>query len=314
MTAAHGGERLHKRLADLGLGSRRAAERWIEQGKVTIDGRVARLGDKVGPRSRIRVDGRAVRATPTPTRRRVLLYHKPEGEITTRQDPGKRPTVFRRLPKLNGGRWVAVGRLDLNTRGLLLFTNDGQLANRLMHPRFGIEREYLCRVYGEVGDDAIARLQTGIALDRATVRFARVQRHGRGHGHDGGRDDGARNQWYSVVVTEGKYREIRRMWEAVGCQLSRLIRVRYGDLTLPRTLRPGQWAELKPAEVAKVLRAGAAVGSVVGAPTRERAARTDDDHRPRKKSSPKPHSSKSRASKPHSPKSHSQKPRARRAK
>ncbi len=247
--AHHAGERLHKRLAGLGVESRRAIEGWIEQGKISVDGRVAQLGDKVGPHSRIRVHGRPLPLQPAPARPRVILYHKPEGEISTRKDPRNRPTVFRRLPKLKGERWVAVGRLDINTRGLLLFTNDGGLANRLMHPRFNVEREYLCRVYGKVRADAVKRLQEGIPLEGKAVRFQRVRRREQG-------DGAGRNVWYSVVVSEGRYREIRRMWEAVGCRLSRLIRVRYGDVVLPRTLKPGQWRELKPAAVAALSRSG----------------------------------------------------------
>ena len=250
------GERLHKHLADLGVESRRTIERWIEQGKIKVNGRVAQLGDKVDSHSRITVDGRPLRSKPNPRPRqpRVILYNKPEGEISTRKDPGNRPTVFRHLPGLKGERWVAVGRLDINTRGLLLFTNDGELANRLMHPRFGMEREYLCRVYGRVNADSLQRLKTGVMLDRKRVRFERVRRQ-RGQGDDGGNSGGGqpRNSWYSVVVSEGKYREVRRMWEAVGCRLSRLIRVRYGDVILPKTLKPGQWRELKPTAISGLM-------------------------------------------------------------
>ena len=249
------GERLHKHLADLGVESRRTIERWIEQGKIKVNGRVAQLGDKVDSHSRITVDGRPLRSKPNPWPRqpRVILYNKPEGEISTRKDPGNRPTVFRHLPGLKGERWVAVGRLDINTRGLLLFTNDGELANRLMHPRFGMEREYLCRVYGRVNADSMQRLKAGVMLDRKRVRFEQVRRQ-RGQGDDGNPDGTRpRNSWYSVVVSEGKYREVRRMWEAVGCRLSRLIRVRYGDVILPKTLKPGQWQELKPTAISGLM-------------------------------------------------------------
>ncbi|CAJ2375986.1 MAG: pseudouridine synthase [Gammaproteobacteria bacterium] len=235
--------RLHKHLAALGLGSRRLLETWIAQGKIRVDGRVAKLGDRVGARSRISIDGRPLRAR-APARPRVLLYHKPEGEISTRSDPRGRPTVFRHLPKLRGARWVAVGRLDLNTRGLLLFTDDGELANRLMHPSFGVEREYMCRVYGDVDEAALARLRAGLRIGGELLRFDRVRR---------GRGDG-RNAWFSVVVTQGRYREIRRLWEAAGCRLSRLIRVRYGGIELPRNLPPGKWRELPAAAAAKLAR------------------------------------------------------------
>ena len=244
------GGRLHKHLADLGVESRRTIERWIEQGKIKVDGRVAQLGDQFQPGSRITVHGRPIKAKPISRQPRVILYHKPEGEISTRKDPEQRPTVYQNLPKLKGERWVAVGRLDINTCGLILFTNDGELANRLMHPRFGMEREYLCRVYGRVNVGEIQRLEKGIVLDGKRVRFQRVRQQRRGNN-----ENQSRNSWYSVVISEGKYREVRRMWAAVGCQLSRLMRVRYGDVVLPRTLKPGQWVELKPTAVAGLLRA-----------------------------------------------------------
>ena len=243
-------ERLHKHLAGLGVGSRRTIESWIEQGKITVDGRVAQLGDKVGQHSRISVDGRPLRSKPS-ARQRVILYNKPEGEISTRKDPENRPTVFRHLPELNRERWVAVGRLDINTRGLMLFTNDGELANRLMHPRFNIEREYLCRVYGKVDADSVERLKQGIMLDGKPVRFEQVRRQP-GHDPDTGRNMG-KNTWYSVVINEGKYREVRRMWESVGGRISRLIRVRYGNLALPKSVKPGEWQELKPAAISRLL-------------------------------------------------------------
>ena len=273
---ARTGERLHKRLAHLGVESRRTVERWIEQGKIRVDGRVAQLGDKVDDNSRITVDGRPLRRTraqPALTQRRVIAYHKPEGEISARKDPANRPTVFQRLPKLKGERWVAVGRLDINTSGLLLFTTDGDLANRLMHPRFGLEREYLCRVYGRVDADSIARLQQGVRLGRETLRFQQVRRKRNPGGQAG---NAGKNVWYSVVVNEGKYREVRRMWEAVGGRLSRLIRVRYGNVALPKNLRPGQWRELKPSAIAALLQAGRDAGADAdegAVPSRGRRAR-----------------------------------------
>jgi 23S rRNA pseudouridine2605 synthase len=178
-----------------------------------------------------------------PRQTRVIVYNKPEGEICSRDDPGDRPTVFRHLPKLKGSRWVVVGRLDLNTRGLLLFTNNGDLANQLMHPEFGLEREYLCRVFGNVDETSIQRLIEGVVLDGETAKFLSVKRQ-RGEG---------RNTWYKVVVTEGRYREVRRMWETVGCRVSRLVRVRYGSVILPRNLRPGETMELKASELSKLL-------------------------------------------------------------
>lgn len=278
MTAAAPRERVQKRLARLGVDSRRAVERMVAQGRVRVDGRVAELGDKVDAASCITVDGRPLRARPAAPPR-VIRYHKPEGELTTRKDPRGRPSVFAALPKIAGGRWVAVGRLDLNSRGLLLFTDDGDLANRLMHPRFGLEREYLCRVYGAVGDADLARLRAGVRSKGETLRFDTVRRRpapagagktvaGAGKSTDGAGKtvDGAgktadgdaagRNAWYAVVVTEGRNREVRRAWEAVGGRVSRLIRVRYGSVDLPKTLRPGEWQELPPAAIARLLQSG----------------------------------------------------------
>ncbi|MDD9811327.1 MAG: pseudouridine synthase [Gammaproteobacteria bacterium] len=285
MTAVAPRERVQKRLARLGVDSRRAVERMVAQGRVRVDGRVAELGDKVDAASCITVDGRPLRARPAAPPR-VIRYHKPEGELTTRKDPRGRPSVFAALPKIAGGRWVAVGRLDLNSRGLLLFTDDGDLANRLMHPRFGLEREYLCRVYGAVGDADLARLRAGVRSKGETLRFDAVRRRpapagagktaagagktvagagktaagagktvaGAGKTTDG--DAAGRNAWYAVVVTEGRNREVRRAWEAVGGRVSRLIRVRYGSVDLPKTLRPGEWQELPPAAIARLLQSG----------------------------------------------------------
>jgi len=240
--SAQRGIRLQKYLADKGLGSRRKIETWITEGRIRIDGRAAQLGDRVTEQSRISVNGRPLQRRVDARQTRVIMYNKPEGEICSRDDPGDRPTVFRRLPKLKGSRWVVVGRLDLNTRGLLLFTNNGDLANQLMHPEFGLEREYLCRVFGNVDDAAIRQLTEGIVLDGETAKFLSVKRQ-RGEG---------RNTWYNVVVAEGRYREVRRMWESVGCRVSRLVRVRYGSVVLPKTLRQGGIMQLKPTAVSKL--------------------------------------------------------------
>jgi len=236
------GVRLQKFLADRGVGSRRRIESWIEEGRIRVDGRAAELGQRVTETSRISVDGRPIRTRAAVGKTRVILYNKPEGEICSRDDPGKRPTVFRKLPKLRGERWVIVGRLDINTRGLLLFTNNGDLANDLMHPSTGLEREYLCRVFGQVSPESLEALVSGVELDGHRAAFSSVHKQ-RGEGS---------NTWYSVVITEGKYREVRRMWEAVGCRVSRLVRVRYGGATLSRKLRQGEWEELKPAEIARL--------------------------------------------------------------
>ena len=236
--------RLQKFLADRGLGSRRKIERWITDGKITVDGKLAKLGDRVNENTRIKIDGKPIRGEKSHANSRVILYNKPEGEICSRSDPAKRPTVFRNLPKLKAARWVAIGRLDINTRGLLLFTNDGDLANRLMHPGSEIEREYLCRIFGKVDANAIEHLKSGIQIDGTRASFKRIKKQ-RGEGS---------NTWYNVVVTEGKYREVRRLWEAVDCRVSRLVRVRYGSVTLPKSLKQGEWAELRPTAINRLMK------------------------------------------------------------
>ncbi len=234
MAGPAGGERLHKVLARTGIGSRREVEVWIREGRVSVDGKVAHTGQVVTPRSRISVDGKPVRLS-QPRHGKVLVYHKPAGRICTRSDLAGRPTVFEQLPRLRGSKWVTVGRLDFNTSGLLLVTTDGELANRLAHPSAGLEREYLCRVQGEVSKDFLRRLRAGIDLDGRAARFESVTAEGGG---------GGRNRWYRVVITEGRYREVRRMWAAGGYQVSRLIRVRYGPVRLPRDLKPGSYRNI----------------------------------------------------------------------
>jgi 23S rRNA pseudouridine2605 synthase len=230
--------RLQKLLAAAGLGSRRTIEGWIAAGRVTVGGRTARLGDQAGVHDRIEVDGRPVRLRPADAPARVLLYHKPIGELVTRSDPGGRPTVFQRLPPPRRGQWIAVGRLDLNTSGLLLFTDSGELANRLMHPRYAIEREYLVRVLGALGEATHRRLLRGVSLEDGAAAFTRLEPLRPSSGN-------AANQWFRVVLREGRKREVRRIFEAVGLQVSRLMRVRFANVRLPRSLRPGQWVELE---------------------------------------------------------------------
>ena len=230
-------EKLQKVLARAGHGSRREIETMISAGRVSVDGKLATLGDRVEPSSslKIRIDGHVVAVSESITEVcRVLAYYKPEGELCTRNDPEGRPTVFDRLPKLRGARWIAVGRLDVNTCGLLLFTTDGELANRLMHPSREVEREYAVRVFGEVDDDKIRQLSRGVQLEDGPASFKTLKFTG-GEGI---------NQWYNVTLTEGRNREVRRLWEAVGVQVSRLIRVRYGDLNLPKGLPRGGYKEL----------------------------------------------------------------------
>ena len=228
-------EKLQKVLARAGLGSRRELELWIEDGRVTVNGAVAKIGDRVLPEQDIRVDGQPLSASARHgTRRRVILYSKPEGQVCTMADPEGRPTVFDRLPVLRGARWIVIGRLDFNTQGLLLFTTDGELANKLMHPSSQIEREYAVRVLGNVDADMLTRLRAGVPLDDGPAHFDDIRDAG---------GEGA-NHWYHVTLKEGRNREVRRLWEAVGVKVSRLIRVRFGPVTLPRMLRPGRWEEM----------------------------------------------------------------------
>jgi len=233
-------EKLQKVLARAGLGSRREMEKTISQKRVTVNGVTATLGDRVTLEDRIDVDGRRVNITLASQRRlRVILYNKPEGEICTRSDPEGRPTVYDNLPTIAGERWVSVGRLDFNTSGLLLFTNDGELANRLMHPSSVIDREYLVRIQGEVDDDMKQRLLDGVLLDDGKARFTDIV-DGAGEG---------RNHWFYCVVMEGRNREVRRLWESQGVNVSRLKRVRYANIFIPSHVRVGQWLELNEKEV-----------------------------------------------------------------
>jgi len=216
------------------------------EGRVTVDGRRAALGDRAGVQDRIEIDGRPVSLRPPAAPVRVLLYHKPVGELVTRQDPGGRATVFDRLPRPKHGRWVSIGRLDLNTSGLLLLTDSGALANRMMHPRYEVEREYLVRVLGSLSAAATRALRQGVTLEDGKAAFARL---------DPLREDArdAANRWYRVILREGRNREVRRLFEAVGAKVSRLMRVRFGTLRLPRSLRPGHWIELDAEQCAQLL-------------------------------------------------------------
>lgn len=231
-------ERLQKLLSGLGYGSRREIERWIEAGSIKVNGAVATLGTKATLEDKIIVKGERVIARHNQSTR-ILMYHKPVGEICSRRDPVFSNTVFEHLPPIQGARWIQVGRLDVNTSGLLLFTNDGDLANQLMHPRFEMEREYAVRVRGEVNDEILKSLQKGVELEDGMACFKKVLYVG-GEGQ---------NTWYHVVLTEGRHREVRRLWESQGLVVSRLIRVRFGPLNLPRTLARGKWTELSQTEV-----------------------------------------------------------------
>ncbi|MDD8057693.1 MULTISPECIES: 23S rRNA pseudouridine(2605) synthase RluB [Shewanella] len=228
-------EKLQKVLARAGHGSRREMEAWIAAGRVSVDGEIASLGDRVEADAKVRIDGRAISLkSADDIICRVLAYHKPEGEICSRKDPEGRTTVFERLPKVRDARWVAVGRLDINTSGLLLFTCDGELANRLMHPSNEVEREYAVRTFGEVPEAAVQRLRTGVTLEDGPAQFDSIKAAG-GEGI---------NQWWHVTLREGRNREVRRLWESQEVQVSRLIRVRYGQVELPKTLPRGGWIEL----------------------------------------------------------------------
>ena len=233
-------EKLQKVLARAGVGSRREMETYISAGRVNVNGKTAFLGDRVEGNELIRVDGHQVKLKPVEENIcRVLMYNKPEGEMCTRKDPEGRPTVFDRLPKLEGSRWIAVGRLDINTSGMLLFTTDGELANRLMHPSKQVEREYAVRVFGEVNEAMLQTLRHGVKLEDGLAKFQKITYRG-GEG---------RNHWFHVVLSEGRNREVRRLWESQEVQVSRLIRVRYGDLEMKRQLPLGGWTELNLKDV-----------------------------------------------------------------
>lgn len=239
-------EKLQKVLAAAGWGSRRELEREIAAGQIKVNGRAATLGQRVGPGDKIQFQGRTL-TVPEASRTapRVLLYNKPEGEICSRNDPEGRPTVYDRLPVLSNGRWVSVGRLDFNTSGLLLFTDDGELANKLMHPSSELDREYLVRVMGPVTDEVLDRLREGVLLEDGMARFTEVQRTSDGQGS---------NNWFLCVVREGRNREVRRLWESQSLKVSRLKRVRYGPIIIPPFVGPGQWLELDDKSLVELCR------------------------------------------------------------
>ncbi|WP_119154405.1 23S rRNA pseudouridine(2605) synthase RluB [Caldimonas tepidiphila] len=231
--------KLHKVLAQAGIGSRRDMEQMILEGRISVNGEPAHIGQRISYGDQVKVNGKPIRFRIAPPAPRLLAYHKPVGEVVTLSDPEGRPTVFRRLPKLPNGKWQSVGRLDLNTEGLLLFTNSGELANQLMHPRFGVEREYAVRVLGSLNEEAKGKLLEGVKIDGQPASFKSIE--------DGG-GEGV-NRWYRVVITEGRNREVRKLFEAVGLAVSRLIRIRYGTVVLPRGLKRGVWVELDENDV-----------------------------------------------------------------
>lgn len=239
-----GTSRLQKLLARSGFGSRREIESMIAAGRVNINGETAKLGDRAGSGDMIRIDGKIIRFRLAVHLPRVIIYHKPEGEIVSVRDPQGRPSVFDKLPKIRSSKWIAIGRLDFNTSGLLIFTTDGALANRLMHPRYEMEREYAVRIVGELAAEQITRLTTGIELEDGLAKFDQLFDEG-GTGT---------NHWYRIILKEGKNREVRRMFEALGLTVSRLIRVRFGPVNLPPRLKRGMWIELMDTEVEQLLK------------------------------------------------------------
>ncbi len=237
--------RILKILADHGIGSRRGIESLIRQKKVSVNGQLATIGQLVSEKDRFEIEGRSIKLLKKdPTKRRVLMYNKKIGEISSRNDPDHKKTIFDSLPKLKSGRWVSVGRLDINTSGLILFSNDGSFANNLMHPSSNIEREYVARVHGHVSEKIVNNLIKGVKLEDGFAKFSDVQ---------GGRK-GNTNQWFAMVIMEGRSREVRRLWESQGLEISRLKRVRYGNLFLPATLKQGAFKELTKSEISALER------------------------------------------------------------
>lgn len=227
-------ERLQKVLANLGLGSRRTMEEWIREGRISINGKVATLGATVDGSEKVLVDGKPVKLDDSPLVRRIIAYYKPVGEVTTRNDPEGRKTIFESLPPIKNGRWISIGRLDINTQGLLLLTNDGEFANKMMHPSSEVEREYAVRVLGTLTEEMVTAMKEGVEFEDGISKFDDIL-------YSGG--EGA-NIWYHVILKGGKNREVRRLWESQGLTVSRLIRVRYGSYTLPKSLRPGRSIDL----------------------------------------------------------------------
>jgi 23S rRNA pseudouridine2605 synthase len=247
-------EKVQKVLARRGLGSRRELEKWISAGRILVNGRMAKLGDRITDEDSVHVDGRPISIKKVS--HRFLLYNKPEGEICTRDDPDRRPTVFDKLPKLKNQRWVSIGRLDFNTAGLLLFTTDGELANKLMHPSSNIDREYAVRVLGDVSKESLDRMQQGVLLEDGISRFSDIQQ-GKNAAKSGDMDKA--NQWYYVVLMGGKNREVRRLWESQGFTVSRLKRVRFGSFFIPSAVRSGRFVDLKIREIKELYHMGGMV-------------------------------------------------------
>lgn len=240
---ANKSEKLQKILANAGLGSRREIEKWIADGRVSVNGSIADLGERATDKDTIRVDGRVIKIKPSEeVYTRIIAYHKPLGEVSTQKDPEGRPTVFEKLPRTSFGRWISIGRLDINTTGLLLFTNNGELAHRLMHPSYQVERKYAVRIHGEVTDEMLKKLREGVLIDGDMCQFNYIQPGG---------GEGA-NQWYEVGLSEGKNREVRKLWQSQDVDVSRLIRIEYGPVDLPKSLSRGRWMDLSEEQIQKV--------------------------------------------------------------
>lgn len=266
--------KLHKVLAQAGLGSRLEMEQLILEGRISVNNEPAHIGQRIQFGDQVKVNGKPIRVRIDPPAARVIAYHKPVGEVVTHDDPQNRPTVFRKLPRLQQGKWQSVGRLDLNTEGLLLFTSSGQLANQLMHPRFGLEREYAVRVLGALSNEEKQRLLQGVQLDDGLAQFSSIE--------DGGGEGS--NCWYRVIISEGRNREVRRLFESVGHAVSRLIRIRYGAMVLPRGLKRGAFMELDDRDIRALMNAvGMQPGRAASAPSpgrRERLAGQGHGPRP----------------------------------
>jgi 23S rRNA pseudouridine2605 synthase len=280
-------EKLQKILARGGLGSRREMEQWIDAGRVSINGKIAKLGDRAEEDDTIRVDGHILDSRSTaPARLRVIMYNKPEGEICSHHDPEGRPTVFDHLPNLRNSKWLSIGRLDFNTTGLLLFTNNGELANKMMHPSSNLEREYAVRVFGPVDDAMLDRLREGVQLEDGFAKFERIVPAG-GEG---------RNQWFHVIIKEGRNREVRRLWESQEVSVSRLTRIRFGDITLPRTIPVGRWAEMEGAEL-KALLAGVGMEKLMPKTVKKKSKRKSSAVPRTQRAKPSPYQGRKKATK-----------------
>ncbi len=297
-------ERVQKLLATAGYGSRREIERWIGAGRVKVNGKVISVGDKASASDRIEFDGKPLRLSQREPIPQVIAYHKPIGEICTRHDPEGRPTVFDNLPELRRGRWVSVGRLDVNTCGLLLFATDGALAEALMHPSHEIIRKYAVRVLGHPSDADIARLTTGVTLDDGPAKFAQVDRADGHEAIDGVHQSS--NLWFHVTLREGRKREVRRLWEAIGCKVSRLIRIAFGPIQLPRNLPRGKWASLQPRQLERLYKEA-------GVPIPEALAEQLSQFTPKRRSHKKPYSGDRKSSMPGAKKPTSGKPAGRKS-